>query len=502
MPRALPLLAAALLLALPGCGRRAEPPRTLTWVAARPEPAFDPDGAPDPLRHALEAQLTSGLLRRDGDGVVPDAAEGFSFSADSLTLTFRLGPGLRFTDGTPCRSSHFARAMRAGLGRGDHGTRGFELAGLRGVDAVRAGRPLPPLGIETPDSLTLVLRLTRRLPDLLDRLARPGVADAWLRRDGGWETAVGLGPMRVVARGPGATLVLAPARPGGALPDTLAVRFVPGEGRVRAALRAGAADLVWPLPPAFTDQPLPEGFEVGRRASDRQLALVLRADLPPTTRLAARRALAHGLNRAAVLRGLGRSALPPAPLVPGGPAFEAPGFDLRAMRQFMEQARLGRSFHVTLAYDADGPGAAIARSFQGELARGDVYVELMPRRGAAWTAEALGGRRSQLLLVEHAPLVPGVAGAIAPFVMPLRGPAVGGFRAGWRTREFDRWLTGEGRGEAPPAPAVRLRLEQELVALPLATLPVEWVERTGPKPWRFGPWAGPRFGEVRIRQNP
>lgn len=488
-PLAAALAAAAFLL--PGCTPRPVPPVVVRWLVARPEPRFDPDGPPQPERQALERLLTRPLVERDSAGPRPGAAESWSWSRDSLTLTFRLPAGLRFTDGTPCRSLHFEHALRAGLGRRDHGTRTWELAPLRGVESVRAGRPLPTLGIETPDSATLVLRLSRRDPALLERLARPGVAEPWKERGAGsWGDAVGLGPMRVVATVPGQRLTLAADGPG--LPDTVAVRFAIGEGRTRAVLRAGAADLVWPLPPFLLDEPIPPGYRVGRRSSTRSLALVMRADLPPTSRQATRRALILGINRPDLVRSLGSAASPPGPLIPGARPFEAPGYDLDQMRKWMVQGRLGRSFHVALAYDADGPAARIARQVQGAWSRSDVYVALLPRRGAAWPAEALGGNRSHLLLAEYEPLAPGLAGAVAPLVMPLRGPAIGSFRTGWRTRDFD----GLAAGTAATAPApgdVQLRLEQELVVVPIARLATEWVERDGAHLWSFGGWPGPRF---------
>lgn len=492
------LLAASLIALASGCGPGDAARFTVRWHVARQEPAFDPDGPPYPLRQAIERLLTRPLLTRDSTGVIGDAAEDWSFSPDSLSVTFRLRAGLRFTDGSPCRSLDFARALRGGLGRPDHGTRTWELGSVRGVDLVRPRRPLPAIGIETPDSLTLVLRLTRRDPSLLVRLSRPGVAEPWKdRAAAAWKDAIGLGPMRVSGPAEVQRLTLIAAVPRPATPDTIAIRFAIGEGRTRAALRAGTPDLVWPLPPALLDEPLPAGYRVGRRLASHQLLLVMRADLPPASRIAARRALSHGINRPDLLRTLGFVAAPPGPLIPGAGALEAPGFDLRQMRLWMEQGKLGRSFHVALAFDADGPASRLARSVQESWARGDVDVELMPRRGDAWSQEALVGKRSHLLFVEHAPLVPGLAGVMAPLVMPARGPAVGGFRTGWRTREFDRLLAGAPGAMADPE-AIRVRLEQDAVVLPLASLATEWVEREGAMAWRFGAWPGPSFARGPI----
>ena len=164
-----------------GCaGRSPARGTSCVWVAGRPEPAFDPAGPPDPLRWSLERLLARGLVEEDSSGaLVPGAAERWEWSADSLTLTFHLRPGLAFADGSPCASADFGRALVAGLGREDHGSRAWLLGAVSGVERVRAGRPLPPLGVETPDARTLVLRLARRDPLLLAKLALPGLGAPW-----------------------------------------------------------------------------------------------------------------------------------------------------------------------------------------------------------------------------------------------------------------------------------------------------------------------------------
>jgi ABC-type transport system substrate-binding protein len=482
-PRAA-VAALACALALAACARdRGPAPVTARWVVGGAAPPFDPDGPPHAPRYALERWLSQGLVAEDSAGaVVPAAAASWSASRDSLTWTFRLAPGLAFTDGAPCTAEDFRRALAAGLGRTDHATSAWLLAPVTGLERVRAGLPLPPLGLEAPDPRTLVVRLARPAPDLPRRLAAPGVGVPWRDRApaGGWRDAVGLGPYRVASHEPGRTLTLVPTagrRPAGG-PDTLEVRFAIGAPRVRALLRARRADLVWPLPPGLLDEALPAGAEVRRAAARpaRHLVLALRADTPPTSRPAARAALAHALHRAAALRALGAVAEAPGEWPDGAGRFQAPVFDAAETRAWMERGRLGRSFHVELGYDADGAGAAVARTLQTEWARLGLDVGLVPLRGAAARQRALVGG-PQLFLAECQPPLPGAAAELATLVMPLRGPGVGAVRTGWRTREFDPWIAPGPRPAGPrlDAAAARVRLEQERVAIPLARLPWVWV---------------------------
>src|SRR5207237_8604634 len=118
-------------------------------------------------------------------------ADSIVVTPDSLVWTFRLRAGLHFTDGSPLASDDVRAALLAGLGRSDHATRAWLLAAVTGVANVRPGRPLPAIGIEAPDPRTLVLRLARPDPRLLDELAVPGVSTPWKRRSGEWQDGGG-----------------------------------------------------------------------------------------------------------------------------------------------------------------------------------------------------------------------------------------------------------------------------------------------------------------------
>jgi hypothetical protein len=489
-------------LLCPGCGGRTAEPVTRTWWVGRPAPAFDPLGPQDPLRWSLERLLTRGLVEEDATGrIVPVAAGRVDASKDSLSFTFHLRRGLRFTNGAHCKSDDFRAALESGLQRTDHSTAAWALAAVRGVDAVRAGRPLPTLGIRNPDDSTLVLDLARRDPHLLQKLAIPGVCSPWAARDtsGGWKGAHGLGPYRVLHADP-RRLQLARTRanlvPGAPLgPDTVSVRFEPNVGHLRGAMRAGRLDLLWPVPPGLLTGPLPEPFRQTSAASapQRRLLLAMRADVPPTTKLAARTALAHGLNRSEIAGLLGEGARDPVAWWPGAAPFDFPALDAQEVSAWLDRGRLGRSVHVVMLLDADGAATAAGRSLQGEWARVNLSVDLLQLRGRPLADESLAGWRAQMALLEWQALMNDPAAELAALVLPPRGPAVGPFRTGWRTREFDPWIR-------PGRPAGRLdldgverRLAEQLVALPLADLDWTWIERTGAESVTVHPHFGPEL---------
>jgi ABC-type transport system substrate-binding protein len=328
------------------------------------------------------------------------------------------------------------------------------------------------------DARTLEIELTRPDPSLPAKLAVPGISTVWSEAANDWVHAFGLGPFRVLEHTAARLKLSRIVAAGAPLPDTVEIRFMPASGRVRAVLRQNGADLVWPLPSGFESETAPPGYrsEVGPARPMRQLALVMRADLPPTSKPAARQALVHGINRDDLLVLLGPGASRGMVWAAGTRAVSFPRLDPQQIDLWKQRGKLGRSFHINLAYRGDGPAAAIARSMQGEWASHDIYVDLIPLRGPRWTAEATGGR-AHALLAERQPPLEDLGADLATLVKPLYGPAAGPFRTGWRTREFDRIIAGAaGREESDLAAT---RLEQEMVILPIANLPWTWMERDG-----------------------
>jgi len=519
--RASNLLAIASLLLPAGCSAPRAPAHVATlWLAGHPLPAFDPDGPPDALRVALERQLSRGLFEVDSAGrVQPALADSVGCSGDSLTWTFRLRGDARFTDGTPVSSADIRDALVGGLGRSDHATREWLLAAVKGVASPRKGRVPAALGIETAGRSRLVLRLAVRDPRLLEKLAVPGVSTPWKRRTGSWRDAVGVGPYRIAGADGDRVLTLtgATASTGArAAADTLRVRFLSGAIRVRNILRRSGADLVWPLPPGFLDAGLPEGWEVVDTPAipGRRLLLVMRPDVPPLGKIEVRESLARAIRPAELaLRSTGEPLerwLPGTTLRFAWPAAQSPAE--RATREEAERARretarrelaarstnrrvpVGsrpESYHVVLAFDADGAAANIATALQGQWAVAGDYAELRALRGDAALSEPLRAAGAQAtLVVSQAPLT-GLVPELAQLVQPLRGPVRGGFRSGWRTREFDRWMSPPGLLTALDPDTVQQRLAAARIVFPIAALPWRMAFRTGaPRP-RIDPRHGP-----------
>ncbi len=506
MPRKAVLL--ILLIAVAGCGTPATPGVAVRWAIGQAPPSFDPSGPPDVVAASLLRLLGRGLVAMDSSGqVVPDAAERFEVAPDGRSVTFHLR-ALTFADGSACTSEDFRRALHASLARRDHSTARWLLSAVEGVEAIRAGRPLPSsLGIDAPDPHTLTFRLARPDPRLPEKLTLPGLGMAWkdgASGDDGWEQGLGR-YRRIESSASRWTLVRAP-EPGAApkstgrsepvtpaFADTIRIRFVIGAPRMHSLVREHAVDVAWPLPPGMLALPSTSGYRLDSRPArpERWLLLVMRADFPPTSRPAARYALSHGLDRKDILARLGARAAEAGEWIPGAGPFAFPARDAEEVRTWLERGKLGRSMHVTLGYAADREGGEVARALQAEWARFALDSELQPLRGDKLRDTRLAPLSPHVELVEYQPVLEDPEATLAGFVMPIRDAAVGPVRTGWRTREFDRWIGPRPTGEPFDPATVQRRLAEERVVLPLARLPWLWIEREeGPRPSihpRFGP---------------
>ncbi|MCX8037799.1 MAG: peptide ABC transporter substrate-binding protein [Candidatus Sumerlaeia bacterium] len=126
------------------------------------------------------AQCLEGLVRLNEAGQIePAAAESWDVSPDRRVYRFRLRPA-RWSNGVPVTSADFAYGWRRNLNpatRSVWSDQFFHIEGARNwFQADEQKRATLPLGIETPDSQTLVVRLERPVPYFLSLAA----LEAWL----------------------------------------------------------------------------------------------------------------------------------------------------------------------------------------------------------------------------------------------------------------------------------------------------------------------------------
>jgi oligopeptide transport system substrate-binding protein len=129
---------------------RTEPP-TLDWTLAT-----------DNVSILVIEQLMRGLTQLGPDlSAVPALAERWEVSADGLTYTFHLRPGVRWSDGMPLQADQFVYAWRRLLDPATAAEYAYFLFPVAGAHAYNSGRLLDPnaLGVRALDAQTLEVRL-------------------------------------------------------------------------------------------------------------------------------------------------------------------------------------------------------------------------------------------------------------------------------------------------------------------------------------------------------
>jgi len=109
-----------------------------------------------------------------GSRLVPEVARGFPrISRNGLVYTFQLKRTFRLSNGQPLRAQNFAWAINRALQRRMSSPAQPFIEDIAGAEAVIAGRANRASGVRALGNYTLQIRMARRAPDLLARLAMP-----------------------------------------------------------------------------------------------------------------------------------------------------------------------------------------------------------------------------------------------------------------------------------------------------------------------------------------
>jgi oligopeptide transport system substrate-binding protein len=170
---ALPLLLVLLLqvLAVPVTTQAAQ--RVVHRAGTDDATTLDPHKVGYPGETTIMSDLFVGLTTLDAEArPMPGCAESWKVSADGLTWTFRMRPGLRWSDGSPLTAADFEWSLRRAL----RPETAFPFAGrlfmVRNARAVSKGTvPAEQLGVRAPDARTVVIELEHPAPYLDEVLA-------------------------------------------------------------------------------------------------------------------------------------------------------------------------------------------------------------------------------------------------------------------------------------------------------------------------------------------
>ncbi len=393
------MFACATALAMPALAARTD----LTLGMALEPPHLDATGgAPAAIREVTYDNIYQGLTRLDSDGNIhPALAKSWEMSDDGLVYTFTLNSGVKFHDGTDFDAEDVK----------------FTLDRARSADSTNPQKQLFAhiAEVEVVDPTTVKITLDQPVGNFLHDMARgEAVIVAPESAENNKTNPVGTGPFKFEnwAKGSEITLVKNPDYWGTpAKLDKVTFRIIPDPATAVPALLSGDVQgfANMPVGDALSQIQGDPRFEVVIGATQGETILSTNNGKAPFDNLKVRQAIAHALNRDAIIAGAadGGAAIPiGSHFSPTDPAYiDLTGtypYDIAKAKELLAEAGYPNGFSATLKlppprYARDG-GQIIA----AQLKEIGIELEIIPLEWADWVNSVFKGKDYDLSIVSHA----------------------------------------------------------------------------------------------------
>ncbi|MDJ0933931.1 MAG: ABC transporter substrate-binding protein [Kiloniellales bacterium] len=364
-------------------------------------PHLDPTaGAAAAIDEVVYANVFEGLTRIDRDGAVqPALAKSWTVSDDGLTYSFTLHEGVSFHDGSSLEASDVV----------------FSLDRARAENSVNAQKALfePIESVAAPDAATVVVTLKRPTGHFLFNLGwGDAVVVAPESADGNKAKPVGTGPFKFDrwVQGDRVELVRNPDYWGDAVElERATFKFIPDPAAAVAAMLAGDAD-------AFANFPAPESlgqfeadprFKVVIGSTEGETILTMNNGKAPFSDLKVRRAVAHALDRKAIIDGamFGYGTPIGSHFAPHHPAYvdltDRYPFDPEKAKALLAEAGLADGFKATIKLPPPTYARRGGEIIAAQLAKVGIELEIIPVEWAQWLEQVFRGKDYDLTIVSH-----------------------------------------------------------------------------------------------------
>ncbi len=364
-------------------------------------PSLDPTtgGAAAAIRTVTYDNIFQGLTSIDRDGAVkPLLAKSWDISEDGLVYTFHLEDGVTFHDGNPLTAADVK----------------YSLDTARGEDSINAQKQLfaKIASVEIVDDLTVKVSLSAPQGDFLYNM---GWGDAVIVSERNAETngtdPVGTGPYRVLewVKGDHVTLVANPSYWGDAPAiETATIKFIPDPTAAVAAVLSGDVDYYggFPAPEVLDQIKADPRYQVIVGATNGETVLAMNNGKAPLDNVKVRAAVAHALDRAAIIDGaqFGYGTPIGSFFPPTDPAY----IDLTDISKFdpeLSKSLLAEAGVSDLSLSLKLPPASYARAagpiIQQELAEVGIKVEITNVEWADWLQNVFTNKDYDLTIVSH-----------------------------------------------------------------------------------------------------
>jgi peptide/nickel transport system substrate-binding protein len=391
-------LALALTTALAGMAM-AQPTEVRIGVALEP-PTLDPTaGAAEAIDIVVYQNVFEGLTRIDETGTVqPGLAESWTISEDGLTYTFKLHDGVTFHDGTAFDAEDVKFTFDRILADGSVNAHPEFYAPITAVTVI--------------DPLTVEFKLDRQIGRFLFDLGRgDAVIVAPESAENNANEPIGTGPFAFVQWDKGSRVILEAYGPYWGEPVHLTKAsyvFIGDTATMTNALLAGDVDgtnnFATDALAVFEGNPQ---FNVLVGTTEGETILATNNKKPPFDNLKVRQAIAHALDRQAIIDGTtnGYGVAIGAPFAPHNPYYvdltATYPYDPEAARALLAEAGLPDGFSATLKL----PPVAYARTsgqiIASQLAAIGIKVELINVEWAQWLEDVYTNKDFDLSIVSH-----------------------------------------------------------------------------------------------------
>jgi peptide/nickel transport system substrate-binding protein len=377
-------------------GAQAQSKNTITLGVTLEPPHLDPTaGAAAAIDEIVYANVFEGLTRIDQNGAVqPQLATEWSVAGDGLVYTFKLRSNARFHDGTAL----------------DAGDVVFSLDRARGPDSVNAQKPLFAAidKVEAVDPQTVRITLSRPEGSLLFNL---GWGDAVIvgpeSADTNKSNPVGSGPFKFERWVKGDRIELSAVDAGTAL-QKVTFRIIPDPSAQVAALKAGDIDAVPNLnaPEAVLAFQADGNFEVAIGSTEGETILSINNTKPPLNDVRVRRAIAHAIDRKAIIDGamFGFGTPIGSHFAPHHPAYvdltATYPYDPAKARALLKEAG-AEKLKITLKLPPPIYARRGGEIVAAQLKDVGIEAEIIPVEWAQWLEQVFRGDDFDLTIVSH-----------------------------------------------------------------------------------------------------
>ena len=364
-------------------------------------PHLDPtSAAAGAIDSVLYSNVFEGLTRFMGDGsIVPGLAESWEISDDGLTYTFKLHDGVTFHDGTTMDAEDVK----------------FSLDRARAEDSVNAQKALYTgiADVEVIDPLTVKLTLSEPNGSLLFNLAwGDAVIVAPESIENIKQTPIGTGAFKFVnwVQGDKIELERNDAYWGDAPALAKATfKFISDPTAAFAAVMAEDVD-------AFAGFPAPENlpqfeadprFQVLIGSTEGETILSINNALPPFDNVKVREAIAHAIDRQAIIDGamFGYGTPIGTFFAPHNPAYvDLTGlseYDPEKSRALLAEAGFADGFETTLHLPPPSYARRGGEIVAAQLAEVGIKAEIINVEWAQWLETVFKGKNFGLTIISH-----------------------------------------------------------------------------------------------------